>query len=99
TIKEALEALKCGGVSGPVSFNIEKGIYKERMAIASIKGASVSSPITFESRSGSNTDVVIVYTAGDATLNMNGSSFISFENLTIDHKTAVYGNCVRVDGK
>ncbi|MBL0309383.1 MAG: hypothetical protein IPP77_06855 [Bacteroidetes bacterium] len=98
SIKEAAEALKCGGVSGPVSFSIEKGIYKERVLISSIPGASASNPITFESRSGNNTDVVIDYSTGDATVNLNGSSFLSFENLTIDHKAAVYGNCVRVDG-
>lgn len=98
TIKEAVEALKCGGVSGPVSFSIEKGIYKERIALGAIRGASAASPVMFESRTGSNTDVVIVYSAGDATMTLNGTSFISFENLTIDHKTAVYGTCLRVDG-
>lgn len=99
TIKEALEALKCGGVSGPVQFYIEKGIYNERISLGVIPGASAATPISFESRNGNNTDVVITYTAGDATLTMNNTSFISFENLTIDHKTSVYGSAVRIDGK
>ena len=30
---------------------------------------------------------------------LNGISYVSFENITVDHKSATYGNCMRVDGK
>jgi trimeric autotransporter adhesin len=99
TINEAITALKCGGVSGPVTFFVETGNYNERLVISSIPGTSAINTVTFEAKSGSNTDAVISYASSDATLILNGASFVSFENITIDHKTATYGNCVRVEGK
>lgn len=99
TITDAANALKCGGVSGPVSFLLEDGTYNERVVLSAIPGASNFNTVTFESKSGNNTEVVISYTTADATMVLNGVSYVSFENLTIDHKTATYGNTVRVDGK
>lgn len=99
SIGEAVAALKCGGVSGPVTFLIENGTYNERLSLASIQGTSSGTPITFQSKSGNNTEVVISYASADATLLINGISNLNFENLTFDHKTATYGNCLRVDGR
>ena len=99
TVTDAVNALKCGGVSGPVTLFLESGSYNERVVLSSIPGASAFNTVTFESKSGNNADAVITYTAADATVSMNGVSYVTFENLTIDHKTATYGNCVRVDGK
>lgn len=99
TITDAANALKCGGVSGPVTFLLEDGTYNERLVLSSIPGASNFNTVTFESKSGNNADVVISYGSGDATAVLNGVAYVSFENLTIDHKSGTYGNCVRVDGK
>ena len=99
SINEATEALNCGGVDGRVDFKIEKGIYNEKVALSAISGASALNSITFESVTGNNDDVVISYASTDVTLVMNGVSYVSFENITIDHQTAVYGNSMRVDGK
>lgn len=98
TVGEAVGALKCGGVSGAVSFSIEDGTYNERIVMSSIDGASAFNSITFSSKSGSNAGVVIA-SAGDATITMNGTSWVAFENITIDHKNATYGSAVKVDGK
>lgn len=95
TFADALNALKCGGVSGPVIFTVESGTYNEKLALNSIPGASAVNNINFEA----SADAVISYTAADATVSLNGASYITFENLTIDHKAATYGNCVKVDGK
>lgn len=99
TITDATNALKCGGVTGPVTFLLEDGIYDERVVLSSIPGASNFNTITFESKSGNNTETVISYASGDATLVLNGVSYVSFENITIDHKSSTYGNCARIDGK
>lgn len=99
TITDATNALKCGGVSGPVTFLLEDGTYNERVVLSSIPGASAFNNVTFESKSGNNAEAIISYGSGDATVIMNGVAYVSFENLTIDHKTATYGNCLRVDGK
>lgn len=99
TITDATNALKCGGVSGPVTFLLEDGTYNERVVLSSIPGASAFNNVTFESKSGNNAEAVISYGSGDATVIMNGVAYVAFENLTIDHKAATYGNCLRVDGK
>lgn len=99
TITDASNALKCGGVSGPVTFLLEDGTYNERVVISSIPGSSSFNTVSFESKSGNNSEVVISYATSDATMVLNGVSYVSFENLTIDHKTSTYGNTVRIDGK
>jgi hypothetical protein len=99
TVTDAMNALKCGGVSGPVTFRLETGTYDERVVVSAIPGASVMNNITFESKTGNNSDVTIVYGNTDATMVMNGASYVTFQNITIDHQAAVYGNTLRVDGK
>lgn len=99
TISDAINALKCGGVSGAVDFLLEDGTYNEKVVLSSIAGTSAFNNITFESKSGNNTAVTISYGASDATLTLNGTSWVNFENLTVDHKSATYGNSLRVDGK
>ncbi|MBP6731142.1 MAG: hypothetical protein KA149_03730 [Chitinophagales bacterium] len=99
TLSQAADALKCGGVTGPVTFLLEDGTYNERLVLSTIPGSSAFNTVTFESKSGSNTGAIISYGSGDATVVLNGVSYVSFENVTIDHKTSTYGNCMRVDGK
>src|ERR1043165_995409 len=99
TITDATNALKCGGVSGPVTFLLEDGTYSEKVVLSTIPGTSAFNTVTFESKSGNNNNVVINYGTGDATMVLNGVSYVSFENLTFDHKASTYGNCMRVDGK
>jgi len=98
-ITDATNALKCGGVSGPVTFLVEDGTYNEKVILSTIPGTSAFNTVTFESKSGNNSEAIISYGSGDATLVLNGVSYVSFENLTIDHKASTYGNCMRVDGK
>lgn len=99
TVAEAVNALKCGGVSGPVTFQIADGTYSEKVTLSAIQGTSAFNTVTFESESGNNAGVIITNTTSDATLVLNGTSWVTFENLTIDHKDATYGNSLRVDGK
>jgi len=99
TINDAVNALKCGGVSGPVNFRLEDGTYNEKVMLSSIQGADAFNKVTFESKSGNNAAVIISYATSDATVVLNGTSYVAFENLTIDHKSATYGNALRVDGK
>lgn len=100
SIEEAVAALKCGGVNGPVTFLLADGQYNERVDLSYIQGASAQNTITFESAKGNNSDVVLVSTSPDApyTVRLNNASYISFENLTIENKTGNTGNTVRLDG-
>jgi hypothetical protein len=99
TVTDAANALKCGGVTGPVTFLLEDGTYNERVVLSTIPGSSAFNTVTFESKSGTNTGAIISYGSADATVVLNGVSYVSFENITIDHKASTYGNCLRVDGK
>src|SRR5688500_14305667 len=99
SINDAINALKCGGISGPTTFLLEDGTYNERIVLSAIPGASAFNTLAFESKSGNNADVIISYGSSDATMVMNGTSFVTFENLTIDHKNSTYGNALRADGK
>ncbi len=99
TITDATNALKCGGVNGPVTFLLEDGTYNERVVLSTIPGSSNFNTVSFESKSGNNTEAVISYASGDATVVLNGVSYVSFENITIDHKASTYGNAARIDGK
>ena len=100
SISEAVSALKCGGVSGPVTFLLEDGQYTEKLDITYIQGASAQNTITFESAKGNNSDVIIASTSPDAayTVSLNNAAYVSFENLTIENKTGHTGNAVRIDG-
>ena len=99
SVTEAVTAAQCGGVSAPVTFRMESGVYNERVVMSSIPGASVYNTVTFESKSGLNSDVVIGYANADATFIMNGTNNVSFNNISINHVAATYGNALRVDGK
>ena len=99
TVQDAANALMCGGVSSPVTFRLENGTYNERVVLSSIAGASAINTITFESKSGEKSDAVISYNSSDATIVLNGTSYVSFENITVQHKDATYGNCLRAEGK
>ena len=100
SIAAALTALKCGGVSGPVTFLIEDGKYNEKIDLGTIAGTSQQNTVTFESAKGNNSDVVITAGAADGsyTMGLNGSAFVSFENMTIENKTGNTGNAVKIDG-
>ncbi len=98
TIQDASDALTCGGISSPVTFRLENGIYNERVTFSNISGTSALNTIVFESMSGEKQDVIVSHSS-DATIVLNGTSYVSFENMTIDHKNGTYGNCVRAEGK
>lgn len=99
TISEAVKALDCGGVAGEVTFKIEDGTYNETLTLTNIKGADALNPVRFQSKSGDNTTVVITGKSSNATIQLNGTQWVIFENMTIDHKAAVSGHAVKVDGK
>lgn len=99
TIQQAADAMQCGGINSPVLFKLESGVYDERVSLSDINGASAVNTIVFESMSGEKSDVTISNHLSDVTIVLNGTSYVSFENMTIDRKGATYGNCVRAEGK
>lgn len=60
TINAAVGSLTCGGINGPVIFNIRPGIYREKVLVPNILGTSNTNWITFQSSTGNADDVVII---------------------------------------
>lgn len=58
---QATTALKNEGVSGPVVFEVEDGIYDEKVVFERVPGASSVNTITFRSLSGNRDNVTITY--------------------------------------
>ena len=100
TVSAAVNALKCGGVNGPVTFLIADGKYSERIDLSTISGVSAQNTVTFESAKGNNADVILSSNSGDGdfTVGMNNTSYVSFQNMTIENKTGNIGNAVKIDG-
>lgn len=100
TVAEAVAALKCGGVSGPVTFLIEDGTYPEKLDLSAIQGASAQNTVSFESARGNSSDVVLTSSSPDAeyTLRLYSAGFVTFSNITIENRTGHTGNTVKIDG-
>lgn len=79
----AIDALKCGGISGAVTFNVAAGTYTEGpVVIPAIAGASSSSPITFTGPA-SGTAVITYDTAlTKMGFDLVGADYFVFSNLT-----------------
>ena len=60
TIQAAIDALK-GGIDGPVTINIKRGIYNENVTVPEIPGTSSHNTVTLQSESGDWHDVKIYF--------------------------------------
>ncbi len=94
TCTSAVSDLVSKGVSGPVIFKIRSGTYSEQINITAITGASATNTITFQSESGTNTDVVLSYTASTSSTNyvikLNAANYITVKNMSLQNNGATY---------
>ena len=90
----AVNAMLCGGVSGPTTFTVASGTYNEQITIPAIPGASLSNPIIFDGGAGNaSTRILVNSTTAQSTphtLRMTGASFIQIRNLTIRNSGSTY---------
>ena len=99
SLRNVYNTMKNVGVSGPVTFNIRSGIYNESLHIRSYPGSSCSNPVIFKSETGDSTDVVITEESltssnGNYTIQLNGVSGLSFQNITIQNTGATKAQVV-----
>jgi len=87
SFNQAIEALKCGGISDAVTFDVASGTYNEQITIPYITGSSASDTITFRSASGVNSDVALKSTLNKqiAVLILDSTAYLRFYNLTIEN--------------
>ncbi len=97
TFTAAVADLKARGVCGPVTFNVAPGTYSEQVAIDTIPGASSTNRITFNGTNASSRILTFAASSTSArhTIKLDGSSYITLKNLTIQG-TGTYGWPVHV---
>lgn len=94
----ALEA----GVLGQVVFEIAPGTYEEYVTINEISGASATNRVIFRGMGGDNQQVVITSNAGytdNSTIKLNGTDYITFENMTVTSTSANKARLLVTDGQ
>ncbi|NLM93611.1 MAG: hypothetical protein GX168_11765 [Bacteroidales bacterium] len=102
TLTEANTALHTEGVSGPVIFQLESGIYTEQITINGILGTSEVNTITFESQTGNAADVTVRISAtsvNNFTINLVNASHLRFRNLTLAALGSSYGRILTASGE
>ena len=91
----AVNVLTCGGVSGPVVFNVSPGTYNEQIDITTVAGTSSTNTVTFEGVSTDSTQVTLSYASSlsnaNYTVAINGASYITFKEMTIAATGSNYG--------
>ncbi len=97
---EAVNALNCGGISGPVVFNVSPGTYNEQVQINNITGSSVTNTITFNGDSAANRILTYSPTVNTAahTIRLNGAGNIMLRNLTVQTTGASFGSAIHMFG-
>ena len=94
----ALEA----GVSGQVVFEIAPGTYEEYVTINQINGASATNRVIFRGMGADNQQVVVTSNAGytdNSTIKLNGTDYITFENMTVTTTSTVKARLLVCDGQ
>lgn len=97
----AVSALSAG-VSGPVTFQVAPGTYEEYVTINQINGASATNRVIFRGMGADNQQVVITSNAGytdNSTIKLNGTDYITFENMTVTTTSANKARLLVVDGQ
>lgn len=96
TFNEAVNSITCGGLTGPIKFNVLKGTYNERIVIPAIYGSSATNTITFEGANKAN--VILTYAGSSSTIRstvvLNGADYITFKNMTIKNTGSSYANAI-----
>ena len=102
SIGSAINALKNGGVCGPVIFNIRDGIYNEQIKIPNIKGVSSLNTILFQSQSLDSSLVSIEYSGNSVlnyVVNVDSVDYITFYKLGFKALNSSYANILTFSNK
>lgn len=85
SFNQAITALTCGGINGPVTFNVAPGTYNEQIVLGNILGSSSINTITFKGDSLATCILTYNPTINTSafTVKFENSKNIIFENLTI----------------
>jgi parallel beta-helix repeat protein len=103
-IGTAIGAITLCGVSGPVTLNLENGIYNTQLLLTEVAGLSAANTLTIQSQSGNPADVEFFWTpTGSAdmfTVFFDGADYITLQNMTLTTDplgTVLYGAVIGMD--
>ena len=95
TFSEAMSFLGGCGVGGSVTIKVDSGVYKERVVIPEIAGASATNTITFDGQ-----DSAVIEYDGSSSANsvvfLNGAKYVTVKNFTIRNTDAYYSVGVQI---
>lgn len=92
------------GISGPVVFTVYDTVYKEKLFIQSISGASYTNTITFQSKGADSTKCVLEVASGtlagsDYVVSFNGSQYVTFNQIgMLRTGNNVYASVIELNG-
>lgn len=100
SFNEAVNALNCGGISGPVTFSVAAGTYNEQVLLNNVVGSSAINTVTFNGDSAANRIITFAPTSNTAahTIRLNGAGNVILRNLTIQTTGASYGSALHLFG-
>lgn len=85
------QALTSGGVAAPVRFNVLNGPYTEQFAVGIIPGASATDSVVVDGGTSKQTIAFTGTLTQPATVLLNGSDYVTLQNLTITALGTDYG--------
>lgn len=100
-LEQAIITLENCGVDGAVIMELDSGLYNGSYSLGVVPGASAANTVTFTSKSGVNTDVVLTHAptsaADNFTLKIDGASHIILKDMTIKSTGANYGIALHLE--
>lgn len=103
SFNSAIAAFTSRGICGPITFNVNEGVYNEQLTLVQLPGMGANNPIKFVNATGDSTKVVISLPSTTATGNNNaavqlrGADYIHFEGITFERTgTNTYANVVHI---
>jgi len=100
TVVAAANALNAFGVCGAVTMDILDGVYTSQVELKQITGASAINTITFKSKFGNPSNVIIAAspTGTGYVFQLNNASFVTIKDVTIQSNTTNDGRVVEYIG-
>lgn len=101
SLSAAASALSAG-VNGQVIFEVAPGTYEEYVTINEINGASETNRVIFRGMGADNQQVIVTSNAGytdNSTLKLNGTDYVTFENMTVTTTSANKARLLVIDGQ
>ena len=99
TLTDAAADVMLKGLCGHVVMEINSGTYNEQFTLGEILGADQDATLTWTSSSGNASDVKIQYSTTANVVQLSGSDWVTFQDLTIhNNTTSTNGIALRLDG-